>query len=184
VERVDAGDDSYSELAYAAGDDDSFILPQLRRRAELCALHRFWLDKKLRAGGRLPGRSSIKPEELKAWLGWINLMEVVDGGRDYVFRLYGSHVAREFGRDLTGRSVTELPPEHVPIVTAPFQRVIRDRLPCATRHLIQLEGRSFVWERLVLPLAEDGGTVDILLICLYRVLLASDAGSRPPLPRA
>jgi hypothetical protein len=97
VERIDAEDESFAELAYATGDDDGFIMPHLRRRAELCALHGFWLDKKLRASGRLPGRSSIRPEELKPWLGWINLLEVVDGGRDYVFRLYGSNIAREFG---------------------------------------------------------------------------------------
>lgn len=177
MERIEAADDSCAELAYAAGDDDGFIWVQLRRRAELCALHRFWLEKKLRAGGRLPSRSAIRPEELKPWLGWINLLEVVDGGRDYVFRLYGSNVAREFARDLTGRSISELPPEHVPIVTAPFQRVMRERLPCATRHLIHIEGRSFVWERLVLPLAEDGEAVDILLIGLYRVDLAEGGAS-------
>jgi hypothetical protein len=185
VERIDAGDDSYAEFAFATGDEDSFIPPDLRRRAELCALHRFWLDKKRRAGGRLPRRSEIRPEDLKPWLGWVNLLEVVDGGRDFVFRLYGSNVAREFGRDLTGRGVGDLPPEHVPIVTAPFARVIRERVPCASRHHILFEdGRSFVWERLILPLAEDGATVDILLIALYRVLLTEKGGAKPASPLA
>jgi hypothetical protein len=183
VERIDAGVDSYAELAFATGDEDSFIPQHLRRRAELCALHRFWLDTKLRGGGRLPRRSEIRPEDLKPWLGWINLLELVDGGRDFIFRLYGSNVAREFGRDLTGRSVSELPAEHLPIVTAPFARVIGERVPCATRHLLHFEdGRSFVWERLVLPLAEDGATVDILLVGLYRVLLTAN-GAAKPVPR-
>jgi hypothetical protein len=135
VERIDAEDESFAELAYATGDDDGFIMPHLRRRAELCALHGFWLDKKRRAGNRLPGRHSI------------------------------TNVAREFCRDLTGRSMSELPPEHVGIVTAPFPRVIRHRLPCATRHLA---GRR-----------SSGSVSSCLLTDLYRVLLASDGASSP-----
>jgi hypothetical protein len=127
VERIDAGDDSYAELVFANGDDDSFILPHFRRRAELCAMYRFWLD---------------------------------------------SH------------SVSDLPAHHVPVVTAPFTRVIEECIPCATRHMLHLDGRSFAWERLVLPLAEDGETVDILLIALYRVLLTEKGAGKPASPWA
>lgn len=177
VERIDAEDDSHAEIAYGTGEDDGFILPHLRHRAALCALYRFWLEKKLQRGRGLPARSAIRPEELKPWLGWINLVAIVDGGRDYVFRLYGSNIAREFGRDLTGKSLRELPAAHLGIITTPLERVVRDRVPCSTCHLVEYEGRSFVWERLILPLAEDGETVDILLVGLYRASLTDKPGA-------
>jgi hypothetical protein len=168
MERVEV-EDGYAEVAYATGDDDDFIFPHLHRHAELCALYRLWLEARRGAGGRLPRRADFSPETLRPWLGWINLLTVVDGGRDYVYRLFGSNIAREAGHDLTGKSIFVLPAIHQPVISGPFAAVVAEGRPCCTRHVMYREGRSLAWERLVLPLAEDGRTPNILLIGLYRV---------------
>jgi hypothetical protein len=51
---------------------------------------------------------AVDPVLLRPALGYINLLEPVDGGRDFRYRLYGSCIAEVTGDDLTGRRVSDL----------------------------------------------------------------------------
>ena len=39
---------------------------------------------------------------MRRWLGNVLLVDVIEGGAEFVYRLYGSNVAERFGRDMTG----------------------------------------------------------------------------------
>src|SRR5690348_5030782 len=68
--------------------------PQLR------FLLRYWQD--LRGSRALPPAREIDAIEMRPALGYISLLDVVDGGRDFHYRLFGSIVAGVSGFDMTG----------------------------------------------------------------------------------
>lgn len=136
---------------------DSIASPTLRR------LYRYWLDK--HHAETLPGRRDIDPLEIPYALGWIVLLDVIESGADFRFRLYGSKV-REFTKyDWTGRRWLELESQawredgYARLLTA-----VQTGLPRCSLRRIEWEHRSYAFESLILPLAADGKTVDQLMV--------------------
>lgn len=135
---------------------------------ELERLVALWHSK--RVDGGLPARRDFDPQTLKWLLGWISIVDVIDGGRDYIFRLYGSRVAEALGFDLTGKSISDYPHGRADVLRESYERVTRtgeiDRIAWAT--LSNTGKPTVVWERIVLPLADDGVTVNKLMVCAIR----------------
>src|SRR5262245_53572554 len=84
----------------------SLAAPPDIREQRLRGLWEYWSGK--RDGVALPGRAAISPLEMRPWLGNLLLMDVVDGGRDFRYRLHGTQLVQLFGADLTGKLVGEL----------------------------------------------------------------------------
>src|SRR5688572_14913414 len=59
------------------------------------------------AGRIMPARSDIDPDEIRRYLPYITLVDVVADGRQYVYRLVGTQEVALRGRDPTGKSVVE-----------------------------------------------------------------------------
>ena len=55
----------------------------------------------------MPSRSDIRPSEMKEHLGWILLLDVLDGGEDFRFRTVATRVSEYFLLDGTVRTVSE-----------------------------------------------------------------------------
>ena len=112
----------------------------------------------------LPPLKLIAPEELRFILGWLMIMEPLDGGTDFRYRLYGSSIAATTGRDLTGHKVSESFPLFAAWTSAVYRTTMARRLPVLTSHA----PRRFVlvdrWERLILPFAGAAGAVERLLV--------------------
>src|SRR5262245_2454510 len=92
----------------------------------LSALYDYWEGK--RAGRAMPTRADIDPLEMRAWLGNLLLIDVCGEGR-FTYRLYGTGFVQSFGRDMTGRSVDELPAEQQERVRADYQAVCASHQP-------------------------------------------------------
>ena len=106
---------------------------------------------------------------MRRWLGNLLLVDVVNGGTEFVYRLYGSNVAERFGRDLTGCTPQAFPPHHLDIIVEAYRAVVGTAMPRYAAHILALENRKFAaWERVVLPLSGGGASVDHLLVGIYR----------------
>lgn len=95
----------------------------------------------------------IDPVLLRPALGFINLLEPVEGGRNFRFRLYGSRIAEVTDDDLTGRLLTELrASDHViDFAVASYRAamirglsLLTVRQPAGAKHVV-------FWERIVVP---------------------------------
>ena len=60
-------------------------------------LRSYWESK--RAGRALPSRSDISPAQLKEHLGWVMILDVLPGERDFRYRLIGTLVTQYFSSD-------------------------------------------------------------------------------------
>ncbi|MEQ9641382.1 MAG: PAS domain-containing protein [Alphaproteobacteria bacterium] len=136
---------------------------------ELRFLRGLW--DQLRDGAELPVAPELSPELLRPALGHIMLLDVVDGGADFRYRLYGSKIAQRSGFDGTGKLTSEIGPS--PFISTFFQACYvaaqRRRLPLFTAHIPPSQVEVQIWRRLILPLADKDGAV-------YRFLVGNVPG--------
>lgn len=130
----------------------------------LLALSRYWQG--LCRGRAMPARRDIDAVRIPELLPFVLLVDVLDGGADFRYRLMGEHVVRNNGRSLTGRLLSELLAENPAqqdildlyreIVTGrlPVRRSLVGRTPAAEIRRIEVWGA---------PLSDDGVAVDTLV---------------------
>ena len=129
-------------------------------------LRAYWESK--RGGRTLPSRADISPSQLKEHLGWVMILEVLPGARDFRYRLIGTLVTQYFSADATGRTVMEAFVESgEPVaksVNSVFRKVARDKVVMRTSGDAGwlAEGME-EFEAIYLPLSDDGETVTHIL---------------------
>lgn len=135
----------------------------------LAALYSYWSDK--RGDRSMPSRADVDPAELRGLLPHLLLLDVVDGGQDFRYRLVGTEIERHIGRQVTGRLIGEaLSGDYLAYILSLHQRVLTEKAPVYSENsfgegqpgygLVAAYKRAY---RLMLPLAKDGRTVDMLL---------------------
>jgi hypothetical protein len=127
-------------------------------------LLRYWND--LRGMRALPHRRGIDAIELRAALGYIHLLEPVEDGRDFRYRVFGTVVAAVSGFDLTGQRASSMKASAyiVEFALAVFRAARRRGEPVLTEHGPPAAIYTSTWHRLVLPFADDHGEVTRLLV--------------------
>ena len=126
-------------------------------------LYDYWLGLK---GNRVgPKREQIEPATIRGDLPFVWLVEVLDGGEDFYFRLAGSELKSFMGHDNAGKRLSERPQ------TPYFKNVRRVFSACVSERLPILVGpvRTSFPERshlaitvLTMPLSENGRDVSML----------------------
>lgn len=130
----------------------------------LRALHSYWLSKK---GSRIaPPRAAIWPDELRALLPNIALVEVIGTPPRFRFRLFGSNLVDAYGEDITGRFADEVDLDGIGCrIHDDATSVVRERRASVAQIAYKTgDGRHLQYERVLLPLSDDGETVNMILI--------------------
>jgi hypothetical protein len=143
-----------SELPLPADCD-----PRLRR------LYDYWLSLRPAAGG-LPGRQHIDPAAIRDLLPWIWMVDVERNPLRFRYRLLGTEQVHAMERDFTGRFLDEAHPSFVASVSYPQYVAAAERAEIGYRRgppVFHLSKDYVAIERLLLPLAKDGATVDVLV---------------------
>jgi hypothetical protein len=154
-----------SELPLPADCD-----PRLRR------LYDHWLSLRPAAGG-LPGRQHMDPAAIRDLLPWIWMVDVERNPLRFRYRLLGTEQVHAMERDFTGRFLDEAHPSFVASVSYPQYVAAAEHADIGYRRgppVFHLTKDYVAIERLLLPLAKDGATVDVLLA----ITIYSSAGPR------
>jgi hypothetical protein len=127
----------------------------------------YWLDK---CGDRsMPRRSDVRPEELRALLPHIFLVDIGGSPLEFRFRLVGSEITALAGKEYTGLAVNEA--DYGPQwgrIHKSYLNVAVSRRPEVDFYNAPWRDREFLYyERLVAPLSSDGEDVDMLFGCLH-----------------
>jgi hypothetical protein len=145
---------------------------------KLAALHRYWRAIHP-AATQLPGRRHFDPVAVPQLLPWLWLVEVHRAPLRFKYRLVGTvHVEAE-GRDPTGLWLDEAHSSFLASSAFAHFRAVAERGEISFYrgppvYVIKKEFISI--ERLILPLAEDGRTVDMLLGITVLKRLDGDRG--------
>lgn len=126
----------------------------------------YWHDR--RNGRLMPRRSDIDPAELKLVLPHMMIFSVVDGGRDFVYRLVGSRIRDFLSADYTGQRLLEVEAtKPADTILSNFQACMECRKPVLGNIPYVGPKSDFVtMEDIVLPLSSDGDTVDQIIVVL------------------
>jgi hypothetical protein len=127
-------------------------------------LHEDWQAR--RRGRPLPARADFDPIDLKYVLGKLLLVDVLREPLQFRFRLVGTELVKRLGVDLTGRTLDDYPdPEYREFLRQRYTAAVTARRPLSSiQTRLILDGRLRRYEALLLPLASDGVTVDMLMI--------------------
>ncbi len=135
---------------------------------ELAALKERWQEK--RAGMKMPARSDFDTLEFAPWMGHLSVLDVIERGRDFFFRLHGTDIVTLYGYEMTGKFVSDLPREVASTIYKEYREVVDRCAPIviARKHVLPKQDYTKII-KLVLPLSSDGESVDQLLSCAYPV---------------
>ena len=146
--------------------DVSCWAPNVRR------LHDYWRAVHPAAG--LPGRQHVDPSALSDLLPGIWLLDVYRDPFRLKYRLAGSEIVAAIGREVTGMWLDEAHPHisYDQLALQRYQHVVLSKRPSwrtGTPNFWTHRSLSRI-ENLLLPLAKDGETVDMILAytILYR----------------
>jgi hypothetical protein len=115
----------------------------------------------------MPARRDIDVIELAPWLGHLMLIDVLDAGREFRYRVYGSTLAEYYGHDFTGRTTEAVRPEARELVRREYRDVIAGRRPLLVLRDRKIRYRTMRVAKLALPLSTDGIALDMLLVGSY-----------------
>ena len=113
----------------------------------------YWRHK--RGARALPDRQDINPTEFGRLLPFIGITEVIDGGRDFRFRLFGGEISAMTGIDRTGEvfSLLETSPE-----TGLSAEQSRERWTLAARRVVETGEPLFLVAKVT---QEDGSEAEL-----------------------
>jgi hypothetical protein len=137
------------------------------RFAEQAELYGLWNAK--RGSRQMPSRADFTPADLRPWLGDMHLLEAIDGGRDFLYLVYGTSIGRHHDVEMTRRRVSDWPEEMRARAMRTYGKVMEGACPYLVRQNEATHGRLRSNHRLVLPLSRDGRIVDHILTHLHQI---------------
>jgi hypothetical protein len=152
-------------------DRDPLQHPKLARLFDL------W--NRRREGRTMPARRDIDTIELREWLGDLILVEVVEGGASYRYRVYGTKLVDLFGHELTGKAVSHFASARQPLIAGDYDQVRRERKPVYFDRQVVIRGERARVQILALPLSANDAEVDMILAAVYAIRSGS-APAPPP----
>ena len=147
--------------------------------ARLRALFGYWAEK--RGERAMPARADLDPLEIPTLLPIVGLVDVLDGGARFRYRLVGTEIVDVAGHDPTGRFLDEVLPDsgYADYLIGLFREVTRERRPLYGESDFRGPGRiERRVRRLLMPLSRDGQSVD--MIFGGQVAVAVGPGAQAP----
>jgi hypothetical protein len=132
--------------------------------AQLEVLFRWWQAK--RPAGGIPSIDMVDAIELKDALGYLMILDVLEDGWDYRYRLYGTEISRHAKHDYTGQKTSDLKVfSTIPnFYIACYRAVLERPEPLTTHNQPPIDVATSSWTRLVLPLAGPDGRIARFLV--------------------
>jgi hypothetical protein len=129
---------------------------------DLVALLQLWKERC--KDGKLPARADFDPLDLRKFLGRIVLFDVLQDPRRFRFRLVGTDWVLRFGLDPTNTLVDDFPRvASRPFINQVLGMVVDRAVPIWARRAVLIEGRYYHYGMLLMPLASEGHTVDMIM---------------------
>jgi hypothetical protein len=138
---------------------------------DVAALAAYWERK--RGTRRMPDRQDIVPAEIVRLLPYLHISEVLDGGGDFCFRIFGTALVNLIGAELTGKRLSELGQPSALIVDAVAAkgrwselttRAYKSARPVyATGYFVNTVHRHVQWHAFSAPLTAAGDEIAQML---------------------
>lgn len=129
-------------------------------------LRSYWEER--RGDRKMPSRADMNPADLKPYLGNIAMVDVLDGGAEFRYRVVGTLLTQYFLTDPTGKTLSEAwPNPKGPVASrarANLVNIVQTRVVVhawGTLDWSHFPGEAF--DMLFVPLSDDGESVNMIL---------------------
>jgi hypothetical protein len=132
---------------------------------DMIAIYDYWQDQ--RRGRRMPSRRDIDPIDLPRHLANLMLIDVEREPLRFRYRLVGTRVVDASAEDRTGAYFDAVHFFAVnPVVMTEYKQAVESGEPILSVEPFKnfINDTTYPVERLILPLSNDGETVDMLLV--------------------
>lgn len=139
----------------------------IRKNESAAAFKEMW--DRVRGDNELPAWRDFDIMDFRPWWGWICMYELdPDADFDFVIRLWGTAVTNFYGVELTGKRASELLGLLYWEEDLMMKRYVRDRkcMGIAAGPMNWEHQHYKTYSYFVLPLADDGTTVDRLMLVI------------------
>lgn len=142
-----------------------------------------------RRGNRpMPLRDDFRVEQLVPWFGHVLIMEAVDAGRDFRYRMIGTAITEFLDRDYSGKLVSECDygagDDARDRVLDAFRRPIVDGRPVfRSGHVVWATDKTWrTYDSVHCPVSRDGAAAELTMGVLYfgSVAVPSPRGTAYP----
>jgi hypothetical protein len=142
---------------------------------------RYWNG--LRGTRPYPAREEIVPRDMAPFLRNVVLARVIDGGRDYEYRIAGDAFVQAFGYNFKGMKLSQIEaedPSYGQLTRALYEHVRNHAQPFALRGVVppSVPSRFSRHETIFFPLGKDGA-VDHLMATTFFVTRSTDLEETP-----
>ncbi len=120
----------------------------------------FWAARRGASG--LPPRAALPPEALGPWIGWINLLVPLEGGRDFRYAVHATRSRRTAMPEMTGKRVSEWADARTEIASAFYRAAWRHRAPIYARLAEQPDRPWTRMSRVCVPLGDEDGVTHLM----------------------
>ncbi|HEX7775673.1 MAG TPA: PAS domain-containing protein [Parvibaculum sp.] len=161
-------------MSEVLADADAMYFLDKPEHPGIAALTAYWESK--RNGNAMPDRRDIVPSEIVKLLPNLHICEVLEDGRDFRFRLFGTALVTVLGAEMTGKRVSEIGGGS--IVSKPdaarrrwldvTSRAYEGRHPVfASGHLVNTIRRNVRWHSFAAPLTAGGAATEQILGAIF-----------------
>lgn len=147
----------------------SFPSPECLNQPDLPQLAEFFEWWNGLRGERIGPRSGdIKPSSIRKHLPQVFMLDVVDGGAEFRYRLIGTEIVAGMGRDSTGKTISEVYGDHpdaMKRLIRSYEYVVKFRTPAFGHGKLfwHPEARFRNYSACLLPVSDDGETVNMII---------------------
>ncbi|MEQ9640094.1 MAG: PAS domain-containing protein [Alphaproteobacteria bacterium] len=113
--------------------------------------------------GQPPAYDELRPEALRFILPDVCLIDVRDDG-SFGFRLVGTGIVDRLRNDPTGEPLNVLGPQTAAATAELFAATVSKATPMAATGRLEIGGRDRLLDALCLPLADEDGSISVLLV--------------------
>ena len=137
---------------------------ELAPTTELRTLLNYW--ETLRHGDRLPPQADFDVLAVPCVFGFLMLLDVVNNGEDFYYRVYGTWIAQGTGFDMTGKRLSSVPTVSslAAYFMASYRAVVQQRASLLAFHQPPPGQPIRRWARLILPMVDAEDRVSRLLV--------------------
>lgn len=123
----------------------------------------------IRYAGCLPSRAHLDPVQMAEWLAHTELLDVIDQGKTFRYRVAGGAVEQIFHCSMHGRLLDDIfSGDVLSFKQFMFRRCLNNRTMILSNDSLERGSKSLLkYERVLIPLSSDSFSVDTLFGCIY-----------------
>ena len=125
-------------------------------------MFQYWSE--LRDERVMPHRHDVRPEDIYTYLGWLHLVQPIDGGKDFQYAVFNTRTVPGSDQDMTGKRVSDWGVPRHQYAMDLYGKVLESKSPVYSLVPERYKEDWLAYSRLCLPLGERSQVSHILVL--------------------